>query len=74
MSQFQLRKRGKNFQKESSSQPRSTPKTCYNCGGEYPHSFRCPAEGRECNNCHKLGHFARVCRGGKTGQPTGHAV
>ena len=27
---------------------------------------RCPAEGMSCNNCGKLGHFARVCRSTST--------
>ena len=37
---------------------------CYCCGnsGHRAKDPRCPAEGMSCNNCHKLGHFARVCR------------
>ena len=41
---------------------RDTKRECYLCGGEYPHSNRCPAEGRECSYCGKLNHFAEVCR------------
>ena len=38
--------------------------TCYCCGnvGHRAKDPRCPAEGMSCNNCNKLGHFARVCR------------
>ncbi|CAB3997255.1 Retrovirus-related Pol poly from transposon opus, partial [Paramuricea clavata] len=37
---------------------------CYCCGnaGHRAKDPRCPAEGMSCNKCHKLGHFARVCR------------
>ena len=50
--------------------PASTTQTgrssivCYCCGnaGHRAKDPRCPAEGMSCNNCHKRGHFARVCR------------
>ena len=40
-------------------------KSCYNCGGLYPHSDGkvCPAKGRKCHNCEKYDHFSKVCRG-----------
>ena len=35
--------------------------SCGNCGRVHePKS--CPAYGKKCNNCHKLGHFAKLCR------------
>ena len=36
--------------------------TCGNCGGTYPHIRVCPARGKDCKSCGKIGHFARVCR------------
>ena len=36
--------------------------SCFKCGGEYPHTKICPAEGKICNNCKKIGHFAKCCR------------
>ena len=36
--------------------------TCGNCGGTYPHFRACPARGKDCKSCGKIGHFARVCR------------
>ena len=43
---------------------RSSHIVCYCCGnsGHRAKDPRCPADGVSCNNCHKLGHFARVCR------------
>ena len=36
---------------------------CYYCGLDYPHKTNgCPAEGKECSLCHKMNHFARVCK------------
>ena len=42
----------------SSSGGRST---CRYCGGGLPHLNNCPARGKECRRCFKIGHFARVC-------------
>ncbi|KAJ1179954.1 hypothetical protein NDU88_005182 [Pleurodeles waltl] len=36
--------------------------TCYMCGGAYPHQGKCPAQGKQCTNCKKRNHFAKVCR------------
>lgn len=37
---------------------------CYRCGRTPAHSKQqCPARDEKCNNCHKRGHFARVCKG-----------
>ena len=36
---------------------------CGFCGQQnWSPSHKCPAKTEECNNCHKMGHFARVCR------------
>ena len=37
----------------------STQKTCFRCGGGYPHTAQCPAIGKTCNHCHKKSHFER---------------
>lgn len=36
-------------------------KKCYRCGGQFPHSKKCPAVGKKCNFCSKIGHFERCC-------------
>ena len=54
---------GKNNTFSSPSKPRAD-KSCYRCGGPYPHpdGHNCPAINKQCNQCHKPGHFANVCR------------
>ncbi|KAM7307639.1 uncharacterized protein ISCGN_011275 [Ixodes scapularis] len=37
---------------------------CHNCGGKWPHDggrSNCPAWGKTCKACNKIGHFAKVC-------------
>ena len=36
-------------------------KTCYRCGGVFPHKGDCPAKDKTCEKCKKIGHFAKVC-------------
>ena len=50
-----------------SSNPPTSDRKCYNCGGPFPHSSGrpCPAKGKSCNKCNKWNHFASQCRGGK---------
>jgi len=39
----------------------SQGKTCHSCGGAWPHLHSdCPAKGKQCRNCKKLNHFAKV--------------
>ncbi|CAB3976941.1 Retrovirus-related Pol poly from transposon [Paramuricea clavata] len=49
----------RNFRGAEQSRARET---CGNCGGTYPHIRVCPARGKDCKSCGKIGHFARVCR------------
>lgn len=37
-----------------------TQQTCHYCGYSSAHPT-CPARGKECKRCHKMGHFARAC-------------
>ena len=51
--------------------------TCRNCGGVYPLIKDCPAKGKECYSCKKIGHFSKVCRSSKKSnkpQPTRYRV
>lgn len=60
--------RGKNLSSRGNSSSRKDNyKTCYRCGNDYPHSQACLAEGKECNKCHKIGHFARCCKSSARG-------
>ena len=38
------------------------PEECGACGREHSRAEECPAKGRQCNNCNKFNHFARMCR------------
>ena len=62
-SNFQQRGRGGSFQRgrRNSRLPRQ-PTTCHNCGGSFPLSNGCPAAGKQCRTCLKMGNYSRVCR------------
>ena len=45
----------------SQTKPYKSRKSCYRCGGEYPHSQQCPAFKQGCHFCKKTGHFEKVC-------------
>ena len=54
----------KHFQPRSERRKTATKpnKSCYRCGGEFPHTQKCAAIGKTCNSCGKQDHFAKVCR------------
>ena len=40
----------------------STQKTCFRCGGSYPHTAQYPEIGKTCNHGHRKSRFKRVSR------------
>ena len=52
---------GKGPQQPNRSAQMQSKDKCYSCGETHPRG-KCPAHGKECNKCHKLNHFAKVCR------------
>ena len=50
-----------NYSKPTNS---SSNNKCRNCGGNWPHKQGCPAKGKECHKCSKIGHFSKACRSG----------
>ncbi|XP_064479052.1 uncharacterized protein LOC135392265 [Ornithodoros turicata] len=43
---------------------------CRWCGSAQPHErAQCPQQGKQCNLCQKLGHFATVCQSRKANEP-----
>ena len=52
----------KNASKVRQTAAAKPKKCCFHRGGEYPHSTVCPAQGKTCRSCSKIGHFASVCR------------
>ena len=57
-----------NMQRREQRPNKQISKKCYTCGGSYPHVNECPASGKECRKCHKIGHFAVVCKGRSDGK------
>ena len=58
----------------AASQHRSSFRSgCYRCGGSHPRGVRCSAEKATCLQCGRLGHYAKVCQGGRypSKQPRG---
>ena len=60
---------------EASPQRRSAAATsggspCPSCGYLHRRANDCPARGRECRNCGKIGHFAAVCWSPQVERPT----
>ena len=47
----------------TSSQQQSW-RQCGNCGGKH-NKDKCPAYGKTCNSCGRIGHYAKVCRSSK---------
>lgn len=48
---------------ERKSERKKSEKTCYRCGAAFVsgHMKTCPAMGKQCGKCNKVGHFASVC-------------
>ncbi|XP_048842528.1 uncharacterized protein LOC125715236 isoform X3 [Brienomyrus brachyistius] len=46
----------------------TSSRSCFRCGSNthLANSSQCPAAKATCKSCHKVGHFARVCRSSKT--------
>ena len=58
---------------QPSYKPPKRTKPCRNCGSPHKVSVRCPACGKACLYCKKLGHFAEVCQS-KASRQQIHAV
>ncbi len=54
------------YQGQNQNQPGQS-KSCYFCGGKYPHGGQCPAKGKKCDNCGIMNHFSRVCHSAQKG-------
>ena len=44
-------------------------RSCFYCGGEYPHKMVCPAKGKQCERCLQYNHFSDYCRNRKKKLP-----
>ena len=56
------RKRSQSRNRHYGDKQRKSSRKCGNCGGYAPHKNPCPARGKTCNACGKIGHFAHVYR------------
>ena len=55
---------GKNCEKSKRNgcSRRTSHKVCFSCGGDFHHTGECPATGKNCHKCDKVGHFSRCGR------------
>ena len=54
--------KNKKFGNAKDTAEKQSSKTCYNCGGSWPHSQgKCPAYKKTCNKCGGQNHFAKMC-------------
>ena len=52
---------------------KASANTCRNCGEEWPHAQGpCPAKGKQCRNCNKFNHFAKLFRSPRANIRQGH--
>ena len=56
------------IRKYQSNKIQSRGKSCGRCGKSHPKD-KCPAQDLECHKCKKKGHFYKMCRSGKPGNP-----
>ena len=43
----------------------SSSRDCFKCGYVHDRAAICPARGKKCSGCGKIGHFIKVCHGRK---------
>ena len=43
------------------SKKSDSKKTCFCCGGDYPHQGDCLAKDKKCRKCGRMGHFEKKC-------------
>ena len=55
-------RRSQSRNRQNSNKRNRKPAKCDNCGGYAPHRNPCPARGKSCNACGKIGHFAHLSR------------
>ena len=61
---FQRRKSRSQNRRRFSNSPhpkKNMNKSCFRCGGSYPHDSECPAMNKKCEKCSRFGHFAKLC-------------
>ena len=52
------RRSGKNGNLNRRGMSNNNNKTCFRCGGVYPHKAKCAAESKVCDKCKEVGHYA----------------
>lgn len=49
-------------QKGGKSEPSKPKKTCWKCGGSFPHATECPKKDESCDYCKETNHVKKFCK------------
>ena len=59
---MQMPSLGTKDKKGGKSEPSKPKKTCWKCGGSFPHATECPKKDESCDYCKETNHVKKFCK------------